>query len=1238
MFKVSGSVAVLESGVGVANLQVVIYDLDDPKGAAEQGRDSFELSNVDDIWRAMQGDRLGSVLSDKRGNFELAFEIADFAPSERRPRPELLLLLLAPADAGADHPFARPVLERLLYVTRDVRFDAGRTESYYIRLPQAKLDRYAIPVSAAPAAPGQVSPEHIDAIFVADQAHKQAVTDAIGKQVRERAAPVTARIQRSKAAFARFSSKPPVSDLRSDAAVLNDGEALSPKMHTLIVNRMQAIATRERDRTRRFTLRVPASALLETGAITDPNATTVDASVEHRQLLIWYRAHRRNGFLERGPSWMQAYCRQHEAHSRFAEVEHRCRPVPPPPPGDNPPDGAIDADVDALVREQIGSMTTPEEHLAYGERRADGSISAVIHTGAADTTAYHDFHDIQIAFEHVWKGAVDSSLQPFLMGAYGEMVGYQNRVSGTDDFPAVHSVDDMRAMYQEFLGLQRMLDAASAPPPEQSDMRLPTPDAVKILLPGLTDEQWSALSSSDRVRLVALSQEFLQRRYWDDAFEDPIANERRLPEIHAEAQRLAQAARQAARERAASEATARRGRARPGVVRPHGNRLATLMAELDERLAEPYRFDIFAPDSTNYGVMLTYRQTWEPRDYQVGDLVSTIPLAPRETRRYSKRQVVRRNRLQKELEDIQTARSSESSSTSRADAEIVRNARNGTSFEQTANATINVGMFEGSFGTRFGVEAEKSSSDTKRNFREAVLKAAEEYKRQRRLEIETTDSLELESTSSGEISNPNDEIAVTYLFYELQRQYMVAESLHRLAPVVLVAREVPTPDQIDEDWLIAHDWILRRVLLDETQETALDYLATSLAGDELALESHHNSMRRQVELVDELTRKEGLQSALAQQTFDELKRLMGGANTPAEAQQLKEIGLALAFGPLSLIGGNSGERDAEKREEIAKIALERADKGQQEASARLTREVTAMQESVERYTRALQAHFDRVAAVTRLRIHVKQNILHYMQAIWDHEPADQRYFALYNIQVPWIEEADLALRVSLRGRRLSDEERARGGIGGTEPWFEISGALPLGSALSGDTPTLQKTNRTLSEVADLDNLLGYKGNYQIFPLKETTYLHDYMMQDYVDPVDGGLRDPDAAASPTTDEILEYVCCLSRHEPERLAREREGLLALVESRMAAPVREKELIVVPSDSLYIEALPGAHPIMESFKMTHRALDVKKVQAEVRGMELENLRRAARVLAGDQGDPDVDTRIEVGGGIPIVLPTDA
>ena len=69
-----------------------------------------------------------------------------------------------------------------------------------------------------------------------------------------------------------------------------------------------------------------------------------------------------------------------------------------------------------------------------------------------------------------------------------------------------------------------------------------------------------------------------------------------------------------------------------------------------------------------------------------------------------------------------------------------------------------------------------------------------------------------------------------------------------------------------------------------------------------------------------------------------------------------------------------------------------------------------------------------------------------------------------------------------------------------------------------------------------------------------------------------------------------------------------------------------MIVPTASLYVEALVGTHPLLEDFKLLHRALDVKKVQAEVRHAELENVRLAARALKGKDEDPDIEKKIVV------------
>src|SRR5581483_1751900 len=127
--------------------------------------------------------------------------------------------------------------------------------------------------------------------------------------------------------------------------------------------------------------------------------------------------------------------------------------------------------------------------------------------------------------------------------------------------------------------------------------------------------------------------------------------------------------------------------------------------------------------------------------------------------------------------------------------EIVQKAQDKTNFNATAKGNYDIGISSGDSTSSLTRDAEASSQETKKSFHEAVLKAAQEFKDERKIEVETKQLEETEYTDTAEITNPNDELTVTYLFYELQRRFRVSEHIHRLTPVVLVAMEVPNPSR-----------------------------------------------------------------------------------------------------------------------------------------------------------------------------------------------------------------------------------------------------------------------------------------------------------------------------------------------------------------------------------------------------------------------------------------------------------
>lgn len=642
--------------------------------------------------------------------------------------------------------------------------------------------------------------------------------------------------------------------------------------------------------------------------------------------------------------------------------------------------------------------------------------------------------------------------------------------------------------------------------------------------------------------------------------------------------------------------------------------VSALLDELERKLGEPYRFTVYAADDTgtaiNFGLVTTYRQIWRPLSYQAGKLVKTVTLAPREERAYSRTVTTATKRRTETKEKFRRVTRSEEQSTQRAVRDIVATAEHRTGFEAS-----------GSYGPVSGGvngEDKRSSSDTRRSFREAVRKATSEYESDRAVDVSFETSEQVVAQDTGRLVNPNDELAVTFLFYELQRRYHVSERFHRVTPVILVAQPVPRPNHINITWILQHDWILRRVLLDASFAPALDLVTGSLVGEEATVGMLRSNLETQRQVVSAL--KDSLVSAHANsevlfQAVQRAIRRAAGANEPddlATEAVKKVIGW--------LVGGSSDEvRRA--RLEAAREALDRSETNERAIAEQLQREQATLTIMTDKWAAASRALLDKTVEVQRLRLHIKQNILYYMHAIWDHEPPDQRYFRLHQVKVP-------VIGGTLRYRLEEDDSLPPLPPHWTSPVVVRADIAPM---LTGETVPL-------GQVADLDRPLGYKGNYAIFPLREENLVTRYMMVPYVAAATGA-HDPDHLANLTRSELEQYFCFMKEHlTPEELAAIKPGLNEAYRRVLEDPRPLEEIIAVPTDALFIEALPADQPILEDYKLRHRAADAEKAEAEAAKARLENIRRGARILETDLGDPDIERTTIIQEANPsIVTPVD-
>jgi hypothetical protein len=491
-----------------------------------------------------------------------------------------------------------------------------------------------------------------------------------------------------------------------------------------------------------------------------------------------------------------------------------------------------------------------------------------------------------------------------------------------------------------------------------------------------------------------------------------------------------------------------------------------------------------------------------------------------------------------------------------------------------------------------------------------VRNSAQEYRDERQLKIEAGGTTESENVLKRDINNPNDGLTITYIFYELQRRYRVRERLHRVIPVILVGQYVPRPEEIDDSWVRRHDWIIKRFLPDDSHRAALTYLATRERGDRIILDElrvHMETLRSAVrDLKNELltAREEtaGRYVALEQ---------LAGKRAELETAEDREGWFESAYEALK--GSDDASKDALRiLEESAREGYERALREERDLRARLEREVTALQVATDSYTKAFAEYTNQRTEVDRLIQLVRDYIIHFMQAIWSYEQPDQRFFRHHTLTAPRLEPLEKTYTLDA----LTEWPAGMVPLPG-KTCYRVTFTTRMDENLEPEDK-----NATLAELVHLDRPVGFTGNLFVYPLKKSNALTDFMMTPYLD-AEFGLRDPDGLGNWTLEEFSDFVQCLRESlSPEDFLRIEPELRRQYQQLLSDPLRDGEEIVVPTDSMYMQMIVDPGQALEDFKAAHRVFDVMKVKAEVRGTEINNLRKAKLVLGDQLEDPEVES----------------
>lgn len=1211
MNTVSGRVLGRPSMHGVPNLVVVAIDFDPARLGLDLGSDSnlshgrgpatrdvdlLGLLRLHEIpWESVQPQRLGSVLTDRLGRFSLSFEDDLFRgsgtdASERRP--DVVLFVLAP-DTHGDDARGRSYEERVLFYTRPTRFEAGRTESYVITLDEEVLEERGIPVRRNGDGGGGGA-DGLRSILLAQSLEDEALRGVRSEHFGRIMLPRLTQVREATPTLLRATLP---ADIRDSSGFL--GLRFTPEE---ALGRLRAgmLDWFDRHEAARASGRVYLSddELDELGV--DRSLLPGGAPLQFGDLLALLD-------YEAGPYRnrdLMTQVRARRAVAALSDTDADDGGAPGSGEDGDPPDISV-TDFRQTILNRLGDQVSAlERDRADAHPTSDllriKEIARQLELGGgiADATAIHDVNVLQIAFEPAWTAAFDRDFEADVRRLYRQTTELDATYGLT--LSDVSTVDDLNQFRAFLADIEETGDYVA-------DLE-PVPPAILAVAPWLTGGMWNRLSDTGK---SAVSSLVAGLHEVDDEFAEPPTWGIDSPERVAEASRRIRE-----------------------IVERHMtqpiSRAEELALNLATRLSQPYSFHYFAPGTINYGLMLTYRQSWTPRSYQVGRLADALPLAPGETRTFTTRRRVVEKRARSSSRKTDLKRLDEATSVTRAEMEAMEKTSMAVSNQLTAQGSFNIGIGEIGVTNQFSMNQSRESQRLHKTFSEIARKSSEESRQEFQVEVEESTEEEFFSESVRRISNPNQELTVTYLLYELERRFRIASQLHAVQPVIVVALQMPAPHEINDAWILEHAWILRDVLLAEELEVGIDYVEQGRAQDRMQLELYEATYRKLHALVERAETEFERLADLARRGRDEVIALMNAEAGEAE-DEASRVARGILSGGLSEIfgGGSDSDEILKARREAAEKALEYVESelsGAAEARAKATSDLQA---AADRYGEALTEQAAKDQAVAQLQLHIRGHIHYYQHEIWRRMDHDRLFFSLYDKEVPFLDPMEGTCRVRPATPEEVEEE---------VPGVRIDGDLYVVEITSPDPPPDFDSlpRRRLVEVADLDRPLGFRGNYAIFPLRTSSYLTDFMLVGFLDSY-FGIRDPAMDSAWTSSELLDYarevwedpVMELDDEDRERLAR------MIVEGSVRSPGNEVE-VVLPTGQLFMEALKGDQALLESFKLAHRGLDVVAVEQDVLRSRLENLRLAQRIGMEEPelDDPDADKVIVVRGDADITV----
>jgi hypothetical protein len=703
MYNITGKIQNKEAGIGIPDLLVVLLDIDnfqDPEYPQSPSIEGFNPNpNIEDVeserfspnvervdldattdfdinFLISQANRLGSVITDREGNFSLEIDDKDFnTGNEQEQKPDFFLIVLTPEEPELT------LNDRLLYYSNDFRINAGHKEAYIIKLKSELLKERQVAVPQSGSAENKIS--NYQKKIQEDNDYN----DVVEKVEQEKVVAKQAAIQSYRENLQAVLT-PPAIPISSDFSTFVDrNEKVTDKIdahHTKELDKANILI----DQHSSSRTGIEVSFVLseeDRGALGIAPGSTGKKSFSDiknqeplKNLLGKMNAAGTDNLILTSNNPILKKCFQQSDDIRCAtsklgisnndnesEPENRISiafaELPEPAKDYVSGNHGGEANVIAVLklRDERNRVTfevrlvenivlffdgdgintnddTPltEAEIANYVKKVITNRRAIANTdnkpnqdsvnsnidkfslkkGPAELASFYDFEVLNIAFGHIWQQIIDDT--PVQLAAEATYNAVKNGSMATSNYTSKAQVW-MKLKYASKI---------SNNPPQNVISNF-----------DITYEEWNALEVEAQNKLseicVAIDKANVGLIYKASSTEKRLlfasifvpAGDRLVS--RSEAERY-------------TEKLKEQGELLIDYVRCSNVRsLHKILADLDKALKSNYAFNIFGADETakaiNFGLLNTYRQKWEPVAYQVGDLVKSIPLSPKEERKYS---------------------------------------------------------------------------------------------------------------------------------------------------------------------------------------------------------------------------------------------------------------------------------------------------------------------------------------------------------------------------------------------------------------------------------------------------------------------------------------------------------------------------------------------------------------------------------------------------------------------------